>query len=243
MELVQKKTYQYYLGFHLPLHILWISCLFYLPINLPLALLFYILFFVFGIQIGYHRLFAHKAFTPKYAWMKYLFAILGTGALLSGPVSWAQFHRYHHAFSDTEKDPQNIMNGRWYAHYGWLFNVTPLSPMVIKDLLRDKVLLIIEKNRITIPIVFLILCLYVNIETFMSCLTGMILACQIDMSINSLIGHSPKKGLKNNAFLSIFTAGTSLHKNHHHNASSYNFGTKWYEIDPCKYIVPLLAKK
>jgi stearoyl-CoA desaturase (delta-9 desaturase) len=224
------------------MHILWIICLFFIPIDFWQVLGFYILFYVFGIQIGFHRLVSHKAFVPKYNWVKHVLSIIGTGALLGGPIAWSQFHRWHHGHSDTEKDPQNIGKGRWHAHYGWFFNPIYVSPIIVRDILVDKKMIFIDKYCKWFPIVFLLLALIISPITFMACLTGMILASQVDMSINSLIGHSPTKGLKNNPWLSIITAGTSLHKNHHDRPNAYNFGVKWYELDPCKFIVPLLSK-
>jgi len=197
---------------------------------------------VFGIQIGYHRLIAHRAFVPRFEWIRYVLAILGTAGLLGGPVTWAQYHRTHHAFSDTDKDPQNINKGRWYAHYGWLLSLMPVPPMVVKDIIRDKRMIFIDRYCRLFPLAFLCLCLTIDTTLFVSCLTAMVIACQVDMSINSLVGHSPNVGLKNNLLLSVPTAGTSLHKNHHDAPKDYNFGKKWYEVDPCRYIVPILSK-
>lgn len=242
MTTFQQKSRHYYLLFNAPLHLLWVACLFYLPINFLLIFLFYFLFYVLGIQIGYHRLISHRAFIPRWNWLRYFLTVLGTCGLLGGPVVWSHYHRVHHAHSDTDKDPQNIHKGRWHAHYGWFLNISDFSPMVVKDILRDKWLIFIDQYCKFFPITLLILTLAGGSELFMACLTGMIFASQVDMSINSIIGHSPSGILKNNAWLSIPTAGTSLHKNHHDRPGSFNFGFKWYEFDPCKYIVPMLSK-
>ena len=113
MTTLQEKSRNYYLGFNAPLHLLCAICLFFFSVSYLQVFLFYILFYVFGIQIGYHRLIAHRAFVPRFEWIRYVLAILGTAGLLGGPVTWAQYHRTHHAFSDTDKDPQNINKGRW----------------------------------------------------------------------------------------------------------------------------------
>lgn len=246
MNSLTEAARKYYLGFNAPLHILCVVCLFFIPLDLVQVLGFYILFYLFGIQIGFHRLIAHRSFTPRYEWIKYVLAIIGTGGLIGGPIVWAQYHRWHHMHSDTEKDPQNIHKGRLYSHYGWLLNPIPVPLVMVKDMLRDKGMMFIDKYNRWFPITFLLIALAVSPITFMACLTAMIITFQVDMSINSIVGHSPTVGLKNNAWLSIPTAGTSLHKNHHLKSGNYDFGysvsNKWYEIDPCRYIVPILSK-
>lgn len=246
MKTLKDRAREYYLGFNAPLHVLWLICLFYIPFDFLQTLIFYFLFYVLGIQIGFHRLIAHRSFVPRYGWIRYILAILGTAGLIGGPVIWAQYHRWHHAHSDTDKDPQNIHKGRWYAHYGWLLDPINVPAIVVKDIIRDNKMILIDRYNKWFPILFLVISISIDPTTFLACLTGMILTFQVDMSINSIIGHSPTVGLKNNIWLSIPTVGTSLHKNHHTKSSSYDFGysvnNKWYEIDPCRYVVPVLSK-
>ena len=234
MNEVTKLARKYYLGFNAPLHLLCVISLFFIDFNFLQFLFFYFLFYVLGIQVGFHRLIAHKSFTPKHPFIKYFLAILGTCGLIGGPIVWAQYHRWHHAHSDTEKDPQHIKKGFWYAHYGWLINPITVPPFIAKDVIKDKGLMFIQKHSKLFPTFFLVCSAIISPVTFLACLAGMIVAFQVDMSINSIVGHSVSKGLKNNLWLSIPTAGTSLHKNHHDKPMNYNFGFNRWEIDPCK---------
>src|SRR6478752_4295291 len=53
----------------------------------------------FGITIGYHRLFTHRAYDAK-PWVRYTLAILGSMAVQGSVIDWIADHRKHHAFTD-----------------------------------------------------------------------------------------------------------------------------------------------
>ncbi|CAN0888085.1 Palmitoyl-monogalactosyldiacylglycerol delta-7 desaturase, chloroplastic [Linum grandiflorum] len=73
-----------------------------------------------GINLSYHRQLTHKSFkTPK--WLEYSFAYCGVHALQGDPLTWVSNHRYHHQYSDTEKDPHSPIKGFWYSHMSWIF--------------------------------------------------------------------------------------------------------------------------
>src|SRR6516162_8054044 len=72
-----------------------------------------------GIGMGYHRLLTHRGYkTPK--WMEYFLTVCGTLALEGGPIFWVATHRIHHQFSDKAGDPHSPVDGKWWAHMGWI---------------------------------------------------------------------------------------------------------------------------
>src|ERR1051326_4723618 len=72
-----------------------------------------------GIGMGYHRLLTHRGYkTPK--WVEYFLTVCGTLALEGGPIFWVATHRIHHQFSDKEGDPHSPVDGKWWAHMGWI---------------------------------------------------------------------------------------------------------------------------
>ncbi len=94
----------------------------------------FVAFFVlngFGITLGLHRYFTHRAFetSPPFS---ALLAVLGSWAF-QGPISrWVADHRRHHRFSDRQYDPHSpywddegpIMSkarGFLHAHLLWMF--------------------------------------------------------------------------------------------------------------------------
>jgi stearoyl-CoA desaturase (Delta-9 desaturase) len=84
----------------------------------------------FGITIGYHRLFTHRAFETSKA-MRTLLAICGSMAVEGSVITWVADHRKHHAFADEDGDPHSphvdaekgfvgAVKGLWHAHVGWM---------------------------------------------------------------------------------------------------------------------------
>ncbi|BBH02078.1 fatty acid desaturase 5 [Prunus dulcis] len=74
---------------------------------------------VLGVTLSYHRNLAHRSFTlPK--WLEYSFAYCGFCHF--SPIEWVSTHRYHHQFTDTEKDPHSPIKGFWHSHMGWIFD-------------------------------------------------------------------------------------------------------------------------
>jgi fatty-acid desaturase len=73
----------------------------------------------FGLTLGYHRLFAHRAFeVPK--WLEHLIAICGYLAIQRGPIFWVAMHRLHHRYSDIPgRDPHTPREGLLHVHFGW----------------------------------------------------------------------------------------------------------------------------
>ena len=84
----------------------------------------------FGITIGYHRLFTHRAFETSTP-VRVALAIAGSMAVEGDVITWVADHRKHHAFADEEGDPHSphvdfedgfrgAVKGLWHAHVGWM---------------------------------------------------------------------------------------------------------------------------
>jgi fatty-acid desaturase len=72
-----------------------------------------------GLTLGYHRLFAHRAFkVPR--WLEHLIALCGYLAIQRGPIFWVAMHRLHHRYSDIPgRDPHTPREGWMHVHFGW----------------------------------------------------------------------------------------------------------------------------
>jgi stearoyl-CoA desaturase (delta-9 desaturase) len=84
----------------------------------------------FGITIGYHRLFTHRAFETSRP-VRVALAVCGSMAVEGSVITWVADHRKHHAFADEEGDPHSphvdrepgfkgAVHGLWHAHVGWM---------------------------------------------------------------------------------------------------------------------------
>ena len=73
-----------------------------------------------GLTLGYHRLFAHRAFkVPK--WLEHTIAVCGYLAIQRGPIFWVAMHRMHHRYTDIAgRDPHTPNEGILHVHFGWM---------------------------------------------------------------------------------------------------------------------------
>nr|XP_043634783.1 acyl-CoA C20 Delta5-desaturase-like [Erigeron canadensis] len=71
-----------------------------------------------GITLCYHRVLTHRSLKlPK--WLEYFFAYCGLHAGQRDPIFWVSVHKYHHKYTDTERDPHSPLEGFWFSHIGW----------------------------------------------------------------------------------------------------------------------------
>ena len=82
----------------------------------------------FGVTVGLHRYFSHRAFKTS-RWFQFVLGWVGTAAGQRGPLWWAAHHRRHHSHSDTDADVHSpTLGGFLHAHVGWLFSRSALVP-------------------------------------------------------------------------------------------------------------------
>lgn len=238
----------YYLFFNIPLQIFLIILFFLIDIDLYqffiVTIFLYILIYWAGIQAGTHKLFSHKSWTPRFNFTKYILAVLSCYGLMGGPISWARIHRWHHKHSDTDKDPHSPKKGLFFSYFLWLLNPPDVPLFVVKDYINDKKLIFIEKNCKNIVIISLLILFFLDQTIGIAALTSMVLTFHSEMLVNTFMHKNVNNKYMpvNNTILSLFSGGSTLHKNHHENASSSCFSKRWYEID-LSYIIILLLKK
>jgi stearoyl-CoA desaturase (delta-9 desaturase) len=101
------------------------------------------LFGVLGINVGYHRLLAHRSFKcPK--WVEHTLAILGMCCVQDTPARWVAIHRRHHQHADEQPDPHSPLVNFLWGHMGWILveneelNRLGIYERYARDLLRDR---------------------------------------------------------------------------------------------------------
>jgi stearoyl-CoA desaturase (delta-9 desaturase) len=198
----------------------------------------------FGITVGFHRLFTHRAFKtgPR---TRAVLAILGSAAI-EGPITaWVADHRKHHAFTDVEGDPHSphvghghglkgALRGLLHAHVGWLFIHTQRAAKAryAPDLLADPVIRFVDRfffvwvlGGLALP--FLLGWLIGG--SVHAGLTGLLWGGAVRMlvlhhatySINSLCHFFGRRRFdtgdesRNLAWLAPFSFGEAWHNNHH----------------------------
>lgn len=220
-----------------------------------------------GLEIGFHRYFSHRAFQTT-ATLKIILAVLGSMAAVGHIIHWVSHHRSHHQDSDRSRDPHSphinaegqklgLFHGLRHAHFGWFINGEFPNVLIAKDLLRDPVL--VRVNRLYLFWVFLGFAIPavlggVFLGTWLGVLQGILwggfvrvfLVHHAFWSINSLchvFGSRPfdtGDRSTNNVWLAIPTMGESWHNNHHAFPYSAIVGLEWWQIDPSGWVIRAL---
>lgn len=179
----------------------------------------YLIIYIYGINIFYHRYWSHRQFKPN-QWVLKFFTLAGTMAMIGGPTAYALAHRWHHMHSDTDKDPHNPAHGRWHAFIGWTFttpsDAIPVS--VIKDFFAEENnwIFFIEKTKLITPWLLVIITYLLSPHAATGVLAAMFLTHLIELYINAFL-HDPKthQALDINPIIGWLTAGGLTHKLHH----------------------------
>ena len=208
-----------------------------------------------GIGMGYHRLLTHRGYkTPK--WIEYILTVCATLALEGGPIFWVATHRIHHQFSDQEGDPHSPIDGKWWAHIGWILtgksmhHDTETLARYVPDLTKDKFHVWITKYHY-LPLIVVGLAL-LAIGGLPWLLWGVffrtVFLLHATWAVNSAAHtwgsrrFATKDLSTNNFWVAMVSFGEGWHNNHHAHPVSARHGLAWYEVDLNWYGIWLLKK-
>ena len=219
--------------------------------------LFLITYIIGGLSItvGYHRLFAHKAYAanPFFEWCILLGSTL---SLEMSALMWSHDHRIHHNHVDTDKDPYSIKKGFWYAHVLWLFDYQrDYNKTLVADLLKNPRVVFQDRHYGLLVLsvnlaIFLIGWLLVGplASFYFGILLRMAMIHHSTWFINSLchtIGsktYARELSAVDNVLLALLTFGEGYHNYHHAFAADYRNGIRWYHFDPSKWTIWICSK-
>ena len=214
-----------------------------------------------GIEVGFHRHFAHRSFRARPE-VRAILAALGSMAFHSSVIWWVGIHRTHHRFSDQPLDPHSPQQGVWHAHTGWLFRAASVNPprwsRRVKDLLQDPVVRVAHQHYAAYVALGLVLpMLGVGIITrsgdglwggfLWGGLVRMFAVNHISWSINSIChrwGTQPyaaQDDSRNNPWLALPSLGFSWHNNHHAFPASALNAHQWWQVDVSGWVILALA--
>ena len=208
-----------------------------------------------GIGMSYHRLLTHRGYkTPK--WVEYFLTWCATLALEGGPIFWVATHRIHHQFSDEEGDPHSPIDGKWWAHMGWILtgksmhHDTTTLARYVPDLTKDKVHVWLTKYHWTSNVIVGVILYAIGglpwllWGVFARVVVGLHATWMVN-SVTHLWGtrrFATKDMSTNNLLVALVTFGEGWHNNHHAHPVSARHGMAWYEIDMNWYGIWLLKK-
>lgn len=216
----------------------------------------------------YHRYFAHQSFKTSRGF-QFIMGVLAELAPVRGPIWWAENHRDHHKFTDTERDPHTPYRGVWMSYMGWVYHEPNIAHNYKNcvDLTRYKELRIIDR-LFWLPMVLSFVALYIlgaylertapHLGTSgLQLLTwGGFLRVLFPIHMMACINyfaHSTfwKFGYRNfdspdtsrNVWiLAILGAGVGWHNNHHKHGRYASTKVMWWEFDPSGAMIWCLEK-
>jgi stearoyl-CoA desaturase (Delta-9 desaturase) len=218
-----------------------------------------VLVFGQGINLGYHRLLAHRSLrVPK--WLEYFYVWLAICCSEETPAKWVSTHRRHHKF--------------FWGHMGWLvFRRNGRSELRVEDrlsgdLFQDPFYRQLELKwwlptaiylghvalfYVVALAVYLTLGYSLGSASFHAAgvmMWGAILRTvvvwHITWSVNSLshtFGYQNYKTgeqSRNNWLVALLASGEGWHNNHHHDPASASVQHRWWEFDLTYYHVRAL---
>lgn len=222
---------------------------------------FYVFATGLSITLGYHRLFAHRAFKAKKP-VKLFTLIFGACAFENSVLDWASDHRRHHKHVDHEEDdPYSISKGLFWAHMGWLFFKLREDEDFsnVPDLEKDKwvrwqhrwVQLIAVVVGMVLPAIlgFLWNGWSGALGAFLLAgVTRVVFVQHGTFCINSLchsIGSRPycsNTSARDSGIMALVTFGEGYHNFHHTFQHDYRNGVDKWAYDPTKWTIWLLSK-
>ncbi len=208
-----------------------------------------------SITAGYHRLFAHRTYVASGP-VRFLFLLLGAAAFEQSAVKWSSFHRTHHAYTDTPRDPHNIRHGFFYAHAGW---ITLWKPFVdygnVPDLMADRLVRHQHDHYrlwslgagIGLPLALGLALGDVAGALLLGVLARSFLVLNSAFLVNSAahsFGSRPydaASSATDSTLTAFFTHGEGYHNFHHAFPGDYRNGVAWHAWDPTKWGIWLLS--
>jgi fatty-acid desaturase len=253
------KNLKFILILFIPLHLIFVTSIFFIEfslLNLIYFLIGYTLIGGIGGAVGLHRWASHRSVEIKNSIKPFVlyFSLL---TCQGHPIWWASVHRgVHHRFSDTEKDEHSPIRGKLNSFVGWIF-LHDLSKVNFKfsiDLMKDPMMLWTAKFYEIIIISSWILIFLIDFNLFFwGLIFPTIFWFHGDGLINTFChsnygyrNHETSDNSHNVPFLALLFWGNGWHNNHHFKSSSYDFGKsvsgKKREFDPCVLFLPLIKK-
>lgn len=224
---------------------------------LLIAYVGWVLIGVFGVSTVFHKYYAHQSFVvkPQFQCVLKIFGFLG---LLTGQgsiLSYCAVHMgYHHKYADqSPNDPHSPrMHSLWHAYYGWHFAENAYFLNSVKRLMRDPFVTWTHKyyyrifwlSHLAIGLIsWKLLLFFIVIPSILHIHEMNILNSFCHLKWFGYRNYNTNDDSVNNWIFGILTWGTGFHNNHHGNPRSFHNQVFWYELDPFKYIIPLIQKK
>lgn len=209
-----------------------------------------------GITAGYHRLWAHRAYSARLP-LRIFFMLCGSGAFEGSIRWWSRDHRSHHRYTDTERDPYSVRKGFWYSHILWMLlkqNPKARGRCDISDLNADPV--VVFQHRNFLKLAFTMALIFPTVVAGLGWgdwiggyvyagILRLVVVHHATFCVNSLahfLGEQPfddSQSPRDHVLTAFATLGEGYHNFHHSFPNDYRNALLWYQYDPTKYLIIL----
>jgi len=186
--------------------------------------------------LALHRWLTHNQVIPKFWFRYFLFWTMIQVPNLMKPFHYVIAHRIHHMNSDTDKDPHPPKLGFWSLFAGKFNQVSPVS---IRDLLRQKDLMFLDKNFWWLMMLNWIIIFLIDPQIFYIMWLIHYFRGWTFTVLNNYFGHGSsifQRSVNMPAWAVFLFLGEQLHKNHHDNPKKFFYGREGYSIDLTYYL-------
>jgi len=224
---------------------------------LALGLLLSWFIWTVGLTISLHKFSSHRTFKARNKVIKIILLWFGAITTMGTAIDFSAGHRVHHKFADTEKDPYNVEGSFWHKVklFFYYFPTAKISPLVIKDLLRDKEHAFFNKHYWKIVLPYPIILLLINPVYFGYFYALPVLYVLIGMGYVTVWAHLPylqKLGTRpydttdnswNSKLMVWLLGGEGYHNTHHKYPSRWNYESCPGNFDASAHIIKLIKEK
>ncbi len=242
--------------------------LFFVNFHWELVRMAVFLYFIrmLGVGCAYHRYFSHRSYEVRNRLVQFLLGVWGATSGQHGPLWWAAAHRYHHRYSDTDKDIHSPVTSSFlYSYMLWLIadrtpwiskkkdkkKIIPLRSRDIypKDLAKYPELFYLDRFN-GLPVIFLgigVWALYSWAGVVWYAISTLVLYHGSSSLTSFLHLYGQRRfdtadASRNNFLVSLITLGEGWHNNHHYYPKSAKSGLCWYEFDLVYWFLWFLYK-
>lgn len=181
----------------------------------------------------YHRLLSHRSWNAP-RWIEVTGTFFGIFTFTGSSITRTLSHRYHHQYSDTEKDPHSpkIM-GIFKTYFPMLDKDRKMDLRVVQDLMKDPFHRWSHKHYLHIIIGAFAFC-YISFgfKWAVALTIAPAALSWMNISICNIFCHpgQNEKEIRNSFLLALITFGEGWHYNHHKEPDNPNFGDSRLDI-------------
>lgn len=172
-----------------------------------------------GSEVGAHRLWTHRSYSAS-PLVKKVLLFLDTIAVEGSVIAFAGIHRLHHKYSDTVNDPHSSSDSAWAVAF-YQHKTDHFTPMIVKDLMLDRWLLLQHRHYFKIQAVIILAVALVSPVLLWYYCVNAYATIWINYLVNVVChtwgtnNNNLPDNSKNNRWADIFLLGVGQHNNHH----------------------------